>query len=238
MNHTTTRSWPTGLVFAAAIAVSCFGAASSQAAIISNPGFQFVAGGHTNGDNASHSINLSTLNVPSWNPATISAQGFAPNVTDPQGIFANNPNEYLQIQIYGPSGGGSQDAYQQIVVPSGGQYLLSMDADRRSDNISLNGTVFLQLWSGNVSSFTSGSPITPDSSVSPTLTGSFQQFSRTYSLTAGNYTVRVGGTYVGPSTFFQAGIDNVNMSIIPEPSTYALIAAGAGMLLLRKRRAL
>ncbi len=156
-------------------------------------------------------------------------------MTDPQPIFANNPNEYLQVQINSIHG-GSQDAYQQIVIPTGGQHILSMDADRRSDNISINGTMILQLWSGHVTSFSSGSPITPSAQVSPTLTGSFQQFSRTYSLSPGNYTVRVGGTYVGPGAFFQAGIDNVNMVLVPEPSTWVMLAVGSTALLLMRRR--
>jgi PEP-CTERM motif len=203
---------------------------SSQAAIISNPGFQFTLPGHTNGDSG-HATNLSPTNTPFWKPATTSG-GFAPNISDPQGIFANNLSEYLQIQIHKDSG-GSMDAYQQITIPLTGEYTLTMDAGRRTDNVSINGTMILELWSGNVSSFSSGSPITPDAQVSPTLSGTLQQFSRTYSsLAPGAYTVRVGGTYVGPSTFFQASIDNVNM--VPEPASLGLL--GIGMMGLRVRR--
>ena len=235
MNHTKSRFKPHGLMLAAALASSII-CSQSQAAIVSNPGFQFTAPGHNNGDSG-HATNLTNSNTPFWQPATTSG-GFAPNISDPQGIFANNLNEYLQIQI-NSSPGGTQDAIQQIVIPSSGQYLLSMDADRRSDNLNTNGTMILELWSGNVTSFASGSPITPNVLVSPTLTGSFQQYSRTYnSLAPGNYTVRVGGIYNGPGSFFQAGIDNVNMVAVPEPSTCILIAVGAGLMLLRKRRSL
>jgi PEP-CTERM motif len=205
---------------------------SSQAAIISNPGFLFNFAGHTSGDSG-HSISLSPTNTPFWKPATTSG-GFTPNVTDPQGIFANNLNEYLQIQIHSGSG-GSMDAYQQITIPTVGEYTLTMDAGRRTDNLNFNGTMILELWSGNVTSFSSGSPITPDSLVSPTLSGTLQQFSRTYSsLAPGAYTVRVGGTYVGPSAFFQASIDNVNM--VPEPASFGLLGIGMMGLIGRRRR--
>ena len=205
---------------------------SSQAAIISNPGFQFTLPGHSNGDSG-HATNLTTTNVPFWKPATTSG-GFSPNVSDPQAIFANNLSEYLQIQIHNGSG-GSMDAYQQITIPVAGEYTLTMDAGRRTDNINFNGTMILELWSGNVTSFSSGSAISPTSQVSPTLSGTLQQFSRTYgSLAPGSYTVRVGGTYVGPSTFFQASIDNVNM--VPEPASLGLLGIGMMGLYSRRRR--
>lgn len=225
----------TSMLVAAVAAMLASAGNSSQAAIISNPGFQFILAGHTNGDGG-HATNLNSSNVPFWQPATTSG-GFAPNISDPQAIFANNFSEYMQIQIHKDSG-GSQDGYQQITIPSAGEYKLTMDAGRRTDNLSLNGTMILELWSGNVTSFSSGSPITPDSQVSPTLSGTLQEFSRTFtSLEPGAYTVRVGGTYVGPSTFFQASIDNVNMvATVPEPTSLGLLGIGLMGFLARRRR--
>ena len=206
---------------------------SLRAAIISNPGFLFTAGGgHTDGDSGGHAVNMNNTNTPSWKPSSL-VSGFSAIATDPQPIF-NNPNEYLQVQTN--VSGSTQDAYQQVTIPTPGSYTLTMDADRRNDNVNFNGSMILELWSGSLTVFNVGSAITPSSFSSPVLTTTFQQFSRTYnSLAAGSYTVRVGGLHAGGSDF-QAGIDNVDISLVPEPSGLVFAAGGLGGVLLAARR--
>ena len=198
---------------------------SLHANLVVNPGFQFTTGGHTNGDSG-HAVVPNGVNTSPWRPS-----GLAPLVSDPQLSNFNLTTEYLHIQTSSP--GVGQDVYQQLTIPSTGTYTLTMDAVRRITGVNTNGSLFLQLWLGNLTTFTVGSPISPSSSSSPALTANVQQYSRTYtSLPAGSYTLRVGGTF-GGGTLFQAGIDNIDLSAVaavPESSAFlsvGLIAAGA-----------
>jgi len=198
----------TGVLAAAAVIAAT---SAAQANLIQNPGFLFSTGGHTNGDNAGH---YTSTPGPNWATSV-----GAPFFTDPQGIF-NYTTEYIQVQTT-----GTQDVYQQVAVGASGSATLSIQAMRRNDNVFPVGTVFADLYAGSLTSFGSATPIAPDSSVWPSLSGSIQTLSHTYnSLPAGNYTVRVRGTY-GSGGLFQAGMDNISLTVgppgppTPQPAT-------------------
>ena len=168
---------------------------AAQANLIQNPGCLFTGGGaYTN----------NPANMPNWDTSV-----GAPFFTNPQGIF-NYTTEYMQVQT-----NTTQDLYQHVTVGSSGAALLSMEGMHRNDNANPVGTIFTDLYAGTLTSFGSATPITPSSSVWPSLSGSIQTLSHTYdSLAAGDYTVRVGGT-LGSGGLFQAGMDNLSLTVGP-----------------------
>jgi len=198
---------------------------AAQANLIQNPGCLFTLGGHTDGDAGGHYTN-NAANMPNWATSV-----GAPFFTDPQGIF-NYTTEYMQVQT-----SGTQDLYQHVTTAVTGPAVLSVEGMHRNDNANPSGTLFFDLYGGTLTSFGAATPVAPDSSVWPALSGSIQTFSHTYnSLPAGNYTVRVGGT-LSSGGLFQAGMDNMSLTVVPEPSTLVLAAVGLlGMLAWARRR--
>ena len=199
---------------------------ASAADIITNGGFLFNFPGHTDGDNGSHAtiVNDSST-VPNWTSTT----GIA--VTDPQFIF-DFTTEYIQVQ----TSSSVQDLYQYVTLDFNSSGSLTMETSRRNDNLSTDGIVFLELYSGHLSSFSPTNLINPDVMIAPSLSGTIQTYSNTYNtLLAGDYTVRIGGQR--NSGLFQAGIDNVVFDVnqasetTPEPSSILSLLTIGGIVL-------
>ena len=84
-----------------------------------------------------------------------------------------------------------------------------------------------------------GVALTPSSSVDPVLSGSWQEYSRTYDATslaghAGESLTIVLG-HGRPATGAQSQYDDVSLSAVPEPATMSLLVLGS-LALLRRRR--
>ncbi len=64
----------------------------------------------------------------------------------------------------------------------------------------------------------------------------FTQFTLTYTALAANAGSDIGINITNGSTITYDGVDNVVLTVVPEPSTYALLALGvAGLLFVRRR---
>jgi len=137
--------------------------------------------------------------------------------------------------------GSSADYYieQTIALPAGDYALSAWFAGRNnySVNYLVTSTVALELRNSG------GTVITPGASSTPAIpehgggsqTGHWVNWTRDYSsLAAGDYTVRVTK---GSSGVFQQGwVDDVSLTLIPEPSTIAMATIGLLALGLYGRR--
>jgi hypothetical protein len=165
-------------------------------------------------------------------------------------IFGSSASTVLQIQT--STAGQTLGVYQHITVDSAGAASFTMQGMGRNTTDPFNaysisdcGTLFMNLYAGSITDFSSATPITADSSVLPDLSTSAVAFSKTYnSLIEGTYTVFVGGTAadpIGGYGLFQGAIDNVSFTVTttPEPSTIVLLASalvGLSAYAWRKRK--
>jgi hypothetical protein len=124
---------------------------------------------------------------------------------------------------------GATSWIKQSVTLDAGQYNLSFDASRVLWNFVAGNPIYASLNGVNFS-FNSTSVITP--------TLDWVNYSSdTFTLaTAGTYEFKIAannplGGYSGAT-----GVANVNLSAVPEPSTYALVLGGIATLLLIRRR--
>ncbi len=208
-------------------------AATADANLIQNPNFTFNGGGL---------IATDPDDVPNWTRPQNETGFFI--ASSPQPIF-DFTHEYYQLQTgTGPfQATATQSLFQQVTVANSGTGILSMVASHRNDNVNFNGGVFIQLFAGHVGAGATGfgglTPLTPDATVDPALSGALQIFSNTYlDLAPGDYTVRVGG-FRNAGQLFQAGLSEVFFSVaIPEPSTGLLLSFGLFGLVMKRGRGL
>ncbi len=202
--------------------------ALAAANVVQNPNFTFNGGGSFTTDDA---------NIPNWTLPQTESLAIASN---PQPIF-DFTHEFYQIQT--GTGPNQQTCtlslFQHVTLSSSGAApaILSMVASRRNDNVNVNGGVFIQLFADHVGAtgFGSLTPLTPDRTVAPALSGVLQTFSNTYfDLAPGDYTVRVGG-FRNSGQLFQAAISEVSFFALPEPSTGLLLSFGLFGLVGRGR---
>jgi hypothetical protein len=124
---------------------------------------------------------------------------------------------------------GSTSWIKQSVTLDAGQYNLSFDASRVMWNFVAGNPIYASLNGVNFS-FNSTSVITP--------TLDWVNYSSdTFTLaTAGTYEFKIAANNPAGGLSGATGVANVNLSAVPEPSTYALVLGGIATLLLIHRR--
>ncbi len=207
--------------------------ALAAANVVQNPNFAFNGGG---------AFTTDADDIPNWTLPQNESLAIASN---PQPIF-DFTHEYYQIQTgTGPNQQTSTlSLFQHVTLSSSGvaPAILSMVASHRNDNVNTNGGVFIQLFAGHVGVGATGfgglTPLTPDRTVAPALSGVLQTFSNTYfDLAPGDYTVRVGG-FRNTGQLFQAAISEVSFFALPEPSTGLLLSFGLFGLVMKRGQGL
>jgi hypothetical protein len=223
-------NFPSQHRLAVVLVALCSLGAAAHADIIQNPTFTYTPSG-------SNYVNINNTNCPSWVPSN--SPGNTPWTaiakTNYDGLFNSPGATFLEVATT-PGVTGVQDVYQQVTVSTAGNYVLSMNAEVRNDGICTNGYVILALWNGNLTSFLSGSPLTPDNSFSPALTANYQSWTRTYTLAAGSYTVQVGGISNVTNNWYDAAMSNIALTPVPEPASLALLGVGTAVLVTRRRK--
>ena len=215
-----------GLLMVAAVAQA------EMIQVIVNGGMAFTGGsgdygGYIEANPSGWGVGTDPGNVAGWSTSTYAT------VQNPQGIYTFASGSYFVTGGSWLSGVSTWDLYQQVTVGTGGVATLSLEAATRKDGVNNLGTIFIDIYSGSLTSFGNGAPLTATSAVLPTLSSAIQNYSKSYTLAAGTYTVRVGGVKSEGDTF-QMGIDNVSL-YVPEPASLALLALG-GLALFRRRR--
>jgi hypothetical protein len=117
--------------------------------------------------------------------------------------------------------GGGDSAYTAFGVSTGGAYTLSFDYD---------GSGFWALFNQDTTSFVSNGPLVQFNGMGSEST--------TLNLNGGsNYKLYFGSAGAGlPGMTSGMTLDNVSVSAVPEPETYAMLVAGLGMLGFMGRR--
>lgn len=117
--------------------------------------------------------------------------------------------------------GGGDSAYTAFGVSTGGAYTLSFDYE---------GSGFWALFNQDTTSFVSNGPLVQFNGMGSEST--------TLNLNGGsNYKLYFGSAGAGlPGMTSGMYLDNVSVSAVPEPETYAMLVAGLGMLGFMGRR--
>lgn len=238
MNFTKIRSWPLGLMFAAAIEVSCFGASAHAAIILSEPF-------NTNSSSANMAANYPNYTVSSG--ASVVGQELILNSADLTTTASYSGPKVIQFDI------------NSVTAPNVGNTKVILQL---GSGINANSVLYHPEYSGgalrvdSVNSTGFGNqtmPFTPTigtdyhMKVEDSGTGNFsvtltnnsnplETYYKTWTNTAlstSSYTI--GLTYaLGVGEF-----DNLTVTAVPEPSTYALLAVGSSVaILLRRRRSI
>jgi len=187
-----------------------------------------------------------TVDIPGWIGADV--QGWIDNggtygrdttTGNRQGSVARQSAAADGLYYYLSNGGGWGNPAGGLIVSdapvatveANATYILSMLANGSATPI------VLDLLAGGVE-------VTPTSSVDPTLSGEWQEFSRTYdpaslaSFVGQDLTILLGvdrGAVGAQSHFDSVGLTVIRADLIPEPATLSLLGLGA-LLALRRRR--
>ena len=171
----------------------------------------------------------SSINNWSWSP-TVSPFPGAVRLLD-QAIDGSGANGGLAASDgnYAVSLEGATSWISQNVTLGAGQYQLSFDASRWINALAVN-PIYASLNGVNFSFNGSTAAFSPDD-------GYFDYTSDVFTLaTAGPYEFKIAAN--NPAGGYSGGtaVDNVVLSVVPEPSTYALVLGGIATLLLIRRR--
>jgi hypothetical protein len=198
-----------------------FGATASHANLLANGSFE--SGGFVNQGNDTMSLPAGSTAITGWTVVTDTTAWIGP--TNPFSLTASDGQFFLDLTNY-QLGAPFAGVTQTIATTPGATYSLSFD---------LGGST---RW-GRPDGLTASAAGTSQTFTTPTTGTVNDWYHETMSFVAAGSSTAV--TLQGASGFHYIGLDNVSVELgsvpsVPEPETWALMAAGLALLMAAPRR--
>ena len=209
------------LLQAIALAVSALGVSAAHANLLTNGSFE--SGGFVNQGSDTMSLAAGSTVITGWTVVTDTLAWIGP--ANPFGLTANDGNYFLDLTNYQP-GTPFAGVTQTIATTPGSTYALSFDLG--GSNLWGRPDALVASAGGSAATFT-----TPATGTN----NDWYHHSMSFVATAASTEVRLQGSaglnYIGLDN---VSVDFISAAAVPEPQTWALMAAGLASLLLFAHR--